>query len=96
MIAATEFHKMSTFEQHRFVQKNRNNRTNLQCLKDIFGEKNVPQDATRFHTDNWNAVFIDGKSPDWSTTAKTIQLNDEKIFQLQIVGMNGTLGWEIR
>lgn len=93
-MSETEFQKLSTFEEMKAVQINRANRSNLQCLIDIFGSE-VPQSATAFHTEDLKAVFLDTKQQNWSVPVKEIKLDQKLIHELRMVGMLGTFGWEL-
>ncbi len=58
-ITPQAFNALSTFEQKQLIAAHRAGRSNLQCVKDIFGDKQVPYTATAFHTDAGKAIFLD-------------------------------------
>ncbi|KAF1003933.1 MAG: hypothetical protein GAK28_04396 [Luteibacter sp.] len=93
-----EFRSLTTYEQQKVRVATRDGRTNLQCLKDIFGEKAVPHLATDFHCGDGGATFLDtsSRNPDWYKPLAEIPLTPELAHQLDLVGMLGTLGWALR
>jgi hypothetical protein len=93
-----QFNALSTFEQHKAVQVHRAGRTDLQCLKDLFGERVVPFKATAFHTTNGKAIFLDtsSRNQQWSKPLLEIALTDDTVHQLRLIGMLGPLGWQLR
>lgn len=93
-ITAAEFAALSTLEQQRVIASTRAGRTNLACLKSIFGDA-VPPSATAFHTADGKAHFINSDGPEWPASVAEIELTDDTSHALALVGMCGTLGWEL-
>ncbi|MDR0275575.1 MAG: hypothetical protein LBI48_09605 [Burkholderiaceae bacterium] len=86
------FDKLGATEQLKLNYMFRNGMTNQECLASIFG-KQIPDNATSFHTSDGKAYFLDANSPDWHKPVSVIPLTDETRVALKKVGLLGSLGW---
>lgn len=95
LISKDDFLQLDPDYRQALINQIRNGRSNMECLQDIFGAA-VPSNATDFNIAGTGAVFLDATRPNWNVPVKTIELTEDQLNQLRLVGMLGLIGWNLR
>ena len=95
VIAKHDFLQLDPQARLTLIKQIRNGRSNMECLQSIFGDE-LPPNVTDFNFAGNEAVFIDATRPNWDLPVKTIELTEDQVHQLRLVGMFGVLGWSLR